>query len=459
MTKTFDCDVESMGDFTFSTINPQEYTGGQLRPSVTVYYQGSTPLSVGTDYELHYFDNVNVGRAFVVAIGKSGTTVADKAGVTMFTINSKSINKSMLTAIGTQTYTGSPIEPDITLAGLTQGTDFTVSYADNTNVGTATATITAIGNYSGELETTFEIQKATPVITMSTDAMTLRPGETDDTRTATTTFGTVTYSSSDENVATVDADGKVTAVADGEATITANVAADVNGNWNADSKSYTVTVSSRPAIEAVDLGLSVKWANMNVGAWSESDYGDYFAWGETEPYYSSQDPLTWKTDKGKGYSWDSYKFGSPGSFTKYNSSDGKTELDPEDDAAHVNWGDGWRMPTYTELNQLLSTYNNTTDYSWEWTTVSGHEGWKITSKKSGTLGNSIFLPAAGGYLGGTTITRYGNWSSSSLLGYYWTKSVEGNSYYSNFLYFHSGLTTVNYYNRYQGLSVRPVQSN
>ena len=239
LTKTVDGDVETTGDFTFSTISPQTYTGSQITPAVTVYYQGSAVSS--SDYELHYFSNTDVGKAFVVAVGKAGTSVADKTGITTFTINSETISESMLTPIGTQTYTGSPIEPAVTMSGLTQGTDYTVSYANNTNVGTATATITAIGNYTGELEATFTIQKATPTITLTTTEMKLKPEDTE-TRTATTTFGTVTYKSSDESVATVDATGKVTAVADGTAIITASVAAD--DNWNAASKQYTVTVGT-----------------------------------------------------------------------------------------------------------------------------------------------------------------------------------------------------------------------
>ena len=128
LTKTTDGDVETTGDFTFSTIDPQTYTGSQLTPVVTVYYQGSEVNS--SDYELHYFDNVNVGRAFVIAVGKTDTDVADKAGVTTFTINSKPITADLLGSIDNQTYTGSAIEPTVTLTGLTQDTDYTVSYAE-----------------------------------------------------------------------------------------------------------------------------------------------------------------------------------------------------------------------------------------------------------------------------------------------------------------------------------------
>ena len=151
-----------------------------------------------------------------------------------------------------------------------------------------------------------------------------------------------------------------------------------------------------PVPEIVDLGLSVKWASFNLGASKPEEYGDYYAWGETEPHYISQDPLIWKDGK-TGYDWDSYKWGmwSGGAvvLTKYSPSadygyngytDGKTFLDPEDDAAHVNLGGNWRMPTWDELNELR------TNCSWEWTVKNGVNGRLVT----GPNGNSIFLPAA-----------------------------------------------------------------
>lgn len=127
-------------------------------------------------------------------------------------------------------------------------------------------------------------------------------------------------------------------------------------------------------INAVDLGLSVKWANMNVGATSPEDYGCYFAWGEIDT----------KLD----YSWNTYfdsKNGSSANFIKYGTIK-KTMLDPEDDAAHVYWGGSWRMPTLAELKEL---YQNCTGV---WTTQNSVNGVKLTSKKNG---KSIFLPAAG----------------------------------------------------------------
>ena len=123
--------------------------------------------------------------------------------------------------------------------------------------------------------------------------------------------------------------------------------------------------------EYVDLGLSVKWATCNVGAVSPEDYGDYFAWGETEP----KDFYAWSTYKWCNGSYDTLtKYCTD---SKYGTVDNKTVLDLEDDAAHVNWGGDWRMPTKAEQDEL---YNNCT---WEWTTQNGVNGYKVTSKING----------------------------------------------------------------------------
>lgn len=209
----------------------------------------------------------------------------------------------------------------------------------------------------------------------------------------------------------------------------------------------------------VDLGLSVKWANCNVGALSPEDYGDYFAWGETEPYYSSQIPIIWKEGKSSGYAWTSYAFykGSYSKISKYctNSSagvvDNKTILDPEDDAACANWGGKWRMPTYAEFDELRNAEN----CEWIWfakdnSEYNGIPGYEVRSIKEGFTGNSIFLPAAGFRIdsGLDNAGNYGYYSSSSLL--------EHGSLNAWYMYFYSGSCYMNYCNRSYGLSVRPV---
>ena len=133
--------------------------------------------------------------------------------------------------------------------------------------------------------------------------------------------------------------------------------------------------------EWVDLGLpsGTLWATCNVGASSPEQYGDLFAWGETEP----KDYYDWGT-----YKWSD---GTEDSLTKYcEMVDNKNELDPEDDAAFVNWGPSWRMPTLKQQLELLRKC------TWQWTMRVDVNGLLVT----GPNGNSIFLPAAGdGFLG------------------------------------------------------------
>lgn len=138
--------------------------------------------------------------------------------------------------------------------------------------------------------------------------------------------------------------------------------------------------------EYVDLGLSVKWATCNVGAESPEDYGDYFAFGELEPK-TTYNWSTYNDDWG-------YEFGAPDLLASYS------------DAATVNWGDTWRMPTKDELEDLYY------DCEWKWTKFKGIEGYKIT----GANGNSIFLPAA-------SFMIEDKLKGKNYSNYYWSKSI------------------------------------
>jgi len=126
---------------------------------------------------------------------------------------------------------------------------------------------------------------------------------------------------------------------------------------------------------------------MNVGATSETDYGLYFQWGDTQGYTASQ---VGSSEGKKAFSWADYKWTEDGgsTMTKYNASDGKTVLDLEDDAVAANWGGSWKMPTEAQFQELLNTANCTN----EWTTVNGVNGRLFTSV---TNGNTLFIPAAG----------------------------------------------------------------
>ena len=206
---------------------------------------------------------------------------------------------------------------------------------------------------------------------------------------------------------------------------------------------------------AVDLGLSVKWASCNLGATVPEEFGDYYAWAEIEPFYSSLDPLTWKADKPDGYSWNSCSwFGSQyPKLTKYcpagldiywgmeGDPDGKTIIDPDDDAATVALGSPWRIPTEAEWNELES------QCTWTWATHDGVDGFEITAAN----GNGIFLPAAG-------IFDAVDLLDSGSLCAYWSSDLNTNLPDNAILLnHHSGYGFTASCVRYDGCPIRPVK--
>ena len=214
-------------------------------------------------------------------------------------------------------------------------------------------------------------------------------------------------------------------------------AAEITGGGNEITPS-----GSENGYDYVDLGLSVKWATCNVGATKPEEYGDYYAWGETET----------KTT----YDWSTYKWcnGSETTLTKYNTNSSygtvdKTTLDPEDDVAHVIWGGSWRMPTRAEQDELRSSCTWTW-YSSDNTEFNGVAGYKVTSNKSGYTDRFIFLPAGG--------CRYDTYLSYvGLYGYFWSSSLfTVGPYHAWCLHFNSDDHYTGSNDRYVGLSVRPV---
>ena len=190
--------------------------------------------------------------------------------------------------------------------------------------------------------------------------------------------------------------------------------------------------------EWVDLGLpsGLKWATCNVGANTPEEYGDYFAWGEVEPKET--------------YNWSTYKYGSDDDeLTKYcdkssygnnGFTDNKTVLDPEDDAATVNWGGAWRMPTDAEQDELRHNCTCT------WTTQNGVNGYKVV----GPNGNLIFLPTAG-------CMYEGSLYHAGSVAFFWSSSLLTDYPLGAYnVYFFSG--NVDWVNdsRSLGRSVRPV---
>jgi hypothetical protein len=191
-------------------------------------------------------------------------------------------------------------------------------------------------------------------------------------------------------------------------------------------------VSKHPV--AVDLGLSVKWATCNVGARSPEEFGGYYAWGEVRTK--------------SAYSYKSYKWydESSQSVTKYGELDGKVKIEPADDAARIEWGAGWRMPTLAEFRELWE------ECSWKWTELNGVGGYLVI----GANGNSIFLPAAG--------LKAGNdfFDGGGLNGCYWSSSLDDEEVVeARCLSFSSEYDNRddcwdNWNDRSYGLSIRPV---
>ena len=178
-----------------------------------------------------------------------------------------------------------------------------------------------------------------------------------------------------------------------------NTAADGSGTAYANTQEITVsrniTLYAQWGKKYVDLGLpsGTLWATCNVGADVPEEFGDYFAWGETVHKET--------------YTQHNYKFGY-GIYSKYNNNDLLQILDPCDDAANVNWGADWRMPTYNELNELLNYCTHT------WTVLNGIDGRMFV----GPNGNSIFLPAAGFRFDDQDVLYY-----PIASGYYWSSNV------------------------------------
>lgn len=206
----------------------------------------------------------------------------------------------------------------------------------------------------------------------------------------------------------------------------------------ANSPTKNISDGNLNGFDYIDLGLSVKWATCNIGAKHPEEYGNYYAWGETKPKSI--------------YHWSTYKFcdGEGNKLTKYNYDhnygcvDNLLTLFSIDDAAFVNLGDGWRLPTSSEMEELRDSC------TWKWTKQEGVYGYKVTSNKKGYTGKSIFLPAAG----------YQNWSTIDYVGvqgHYWVNRLFHLAPVSAYeMHFESNTFSLDYALRCYGRSIRPV---
>ena len=444
------------------TVNPSNATDKSLNWT-------SSNTSVATVNAEGKVTAVSKGTATIKAEAKDGSGKYASCSVSVKRIiSSIQLNKTSLvlyrgTSDVSETLAATVIPSDASNTAVTwTSSNTSVATVSSSGVvtgisrGTAAITVTANDGNGAQATCEVEVKQYVTSISLNKTSLSLEIG--DEVTLSVTILPdnandkSYTWSSSDSAIASVDNSGKVTAKAKGKATIktTANDGSGVNATCS-------VVVSSKCPAGAVDMGTTTAdgyklyWGTSNLGAGKPEEYGDYYAWGETDPYYSSQDPLTWKDGK-TGYNWASYKWcnGSSRTRTKYNDKssygtvDNKTVLEPEDDVAHVRLGGKWRMPTDAEWTELM------TKCTWTWT--DNYNGTGVAGRiVSATNGNSIFLSAAGDRFG----TGLYNAGSSGL---YWSSSLGTGNPEADALGvgFSSDNVGRSYSGRFIGESVRPV---
>ena len=241
---------------------------------------------------------------------------------------------------------------------------------------------------------------------------------------------TLAWESTNTAVAEVDADGMVTAKAEGSSNIICR--ATDGSNVYAECLVTVQNVDDSGSIDGhqyVDLQLpsGTLWATLNIGATAAQDAGSYFAWGETQPK--------------EEYTKATYKFydNATGTFTKYNFRYGSPgeDLEPADDAATVNWGSNWQMPTMEQFGELVDSRYT----SLSWLTMSNKKVLRVMSKSNG---NAIYLPLAGFY-NRTACSFFGS------EGEYWSRTAGTD------LYINQDGAGIAHDTYYFGMPVRPVR--
>ena len=440
------------GNYTFTVNGIGNYSGskngtftiGKVTPIVTtptakvLTYNGSAQELVnagstdygtlkyssdGTSYSTSIPTATNYGSYTVYYKVEGDSNVNDVAPATVqCSINEKQVTATVELSQSTYTYDGTAKEPTVTVkdgSTVIDPSEYTVTYSNNINAGTATVTISdnVGGNYEVIGSATFTINKASRTISFTQSASTVNIGETITivaTPSAGSGDGTITYSSSDTTKATINGN-VVSGVGAGNATITATIAAGTN--YVSATTSYSLAIEDPYVGHAyVDLGLpsGTKWATMNVGASSETDYGNYYQYGKGAAQYAA-------TSGQSDYSGT------------------EDPLSLSVDTANQVWGGSWHMPTLAQCDELIA---NTT-YTWETNfNGSGVNGGKYTASN----GKYIFIPAAGRW-------RWGEYKSGG--GFYWSSTPNGSTSAYDFI-FNSSRNETNGTGRSEGYTIRGV---
>ncbi|MCQ2374379.1 MAG: hypothetical protein MJ069_00540 [Salinivirgaceae bacterium] len=239
------------------------------------------------------------------------------------------------------------------------------------------------------------------------------------------------------------------------------------------SKTFEFTTIKEPEYVDLELPSGTLWATTNIGANTPEEFGDYYAWGETETHYSAggnTDEPTWKDGYSVGYDWSTYKWseGTYNTLTKYNDRygsiiDDKKELDDDDDVAVQTWGGNWKMPTYDQLEELYNTCYWEFTESYNGKKVNGYIVYKAkdsadmgkrvlkSSEKSTTEytidDKHIFLPIAG------CIRKTAKYTTCGIYG---SRSIGYSAFEATYLVIEMNDLKINREYRCYGYSVRPV---
>lgn len=434
------------------TAATQTYDGGAKTPTPTVTLNGSTVPSSG--YDVSYSNNTNAGTATITVTGK-GDYTGTATGT--FTINKATPTYTAPTA-RSLTYSGSA--QYLTTTGSTShgtiqysndGTNWYTTRRQGTNAGSYTTYWRLIGdsNHNDIASTSISvtIAKKSRTISWNSYPSSLYVGRSSTlsaTPSAGSSDGTISYSSSNSSKASVSG-STVTAVASGTCTIYASISEGTN--YLSASSSYTLTVNAIPS-GFVDMGVSVLWAEKNIGASSIYSYDcSFFSWGNIDEHIPTN------TSSFSPYDW-----GTANDTEPYKSSIGATltgNIGANNDAARQILGSPCRMPTAAEFSELFRNvkYINAdgseipSSNANKLVTINGITGIYIESNING---NRLFIPCCGH-------GRSTAWEYRGTYGYYWS-STYNTPAAVRFLYISSGgVFPQNNSSRFYGNSIRAVR--
>ena len=387
---------------------------------------------------------ISIGNVIISA--KAGNITAECNVTICVAVSSIKLDKGELTLYEGEEYTlTATVYPDNATdkTVIWRSSDYTIAGVDwYGKVSALKGGVVIITAKAGDKTAECRVTVRTPVSSISLDKteLTLKPNESyslvANISPVNASDKTVVWSSSDSQVVSVDNTGKVTALKEG----TANISAEAGGK----KATCAVTVLWAPE-GAVNLGIvmtrkdgtkyNLYWAECNIGASVPEENGSLFAWGEVEEKIRGAD---YKYFDGS-VAFHTVSILKYNTRSEYGRIDNKTVLEPEDDAAHVLLGGGWRMPTLAEIQALKD------QCTWTWTTLNGKQGFKVKSK---ICSNSIFLPAAGGIIDNPT--------GMGIFGFYWSSTLYPDPIAAYAFIFRQGGVDIVTGGRYEGLSVRPV---